>query len=91
MIPCFIGSAHSGFHHLTMVNVNVERVFGGRIVLAIFRQHLPDDVRDEEGVATRVTADGVGQLGVVILHMLKIDSDGHLERSKIMLNDSFWM
>ena len=65
-----------------MVDVDVEGVLGHRLSLAVLGQHLPDDVTSEEDVATRVAADGVGQLGVELLDMVQVNGQGNLERER---------
>lgn len=73
-----IGSANSVLHHLSMVNVNVERVFSGRISFSIFRKHFPNDVRHQQAEATGVAADGLGQLRIVILNVIEVDRQRNL-------------
>jgi hypothetical protein len=63
-----------------MMNIHVKSVFCRRFPLTIFRQHFPNDVRDEKGVATGVATDSLSQIRVEILNMFQINRNGKLEK-----------
>ena len=84
-LPLFIRPPQSILHHLTMVNVDIESIFGDWVVLAIFRQHFPNDVGGKQDVAPSVVPDGVSKLRIKLLNMVQVDCEGHLKYKKIII------
>ena len=63
-----------------MVNVDIEGVLGRWVALSVVWEHFRDGLRGQEDVPPDVAAECLGKLGVVLLDMLKVDSQLNLHK-----------
>ena len=63
-----------------MVNVDIEGVLGWWVALSVVWEHFRDGLRGQEDVPPDVAAECLGKLRVVLLDMLKVDSQLNLHK-----------
>lgn len=77
-IAHFVRIAESRLHQHAVLDVNVERVFGGDRMLFVRWQQLEYHVGEQIGEATRILHNCFGERVVVLLQIVQIDDNGDL-------------